>query len=140
MKNTIIFNQLMGQVCWRAWRGGGSAVFLELGKKLPNKNGTEPQQGEYTISLSSSKWSVLEGEKIIFCDDSDLKLVDQLISKLQQLTLKEITFLNNEEVIYFNKNISIKISHPHSIDEWYVLTPSNEISVSGNGISVEDAE
>jgi hypothetical protein len=140
MKNDEIFNQLINQPCWRIWRGGGSAVFFELGKKLTNKDSDKPTQGEFSISLSSVKWSIQKSGKNLFSDDTDYKEMDNQISKLGLLTLKEIKFLDKEEIIEFDDGISVVMKHPRLKDEWYILTPANEVIISGSGVSVEDAE
>lgn len=140
MKNNKFFNQLINQPCWRIWRGGGSTVFFELGKKLANKDGGEPTQGEFTISLSSAKWSIQKNGQTILSDDTDYKEMDDQISQLGLLILKGIQFLDKQELIQFSDNTSVIIEHPHIKDEWYILTPTNEVIISASGVSVEDAE
>lgn len=139
MNSKTIFDQLINQPCWRIWRGGGSAVFFELGKKMIDKGGSEPSQGEFSISLSSAKWSIKKNGKNLLNDDADYKVMDNQISKLGLLILKEIKLLDKQEIIQFD-DISIVINHPRLKDEWYILTPTNEIIISGNGVSIEETE
>lgn len=104
-----------------------------------DKGGSEPSQGEFSISLSSAKWSIKKNGKNLLNDDADYKVMDNQISKLGLLILKEIKLLDKQEIIQFD-DISIVINHPRLKDEWYILTPTNEIIISGNGVSIEETE
>lgn len=122
-----IISELVGNVCWRPWRGVGPVVFLELGEKFPDKKGGELRKGTYTIGLNCH-WQVFKNGELLFNDSLDLKELDQKILLFNQAKLTEIIFNRklHEEIIIFSNGLEIHTYHRNTDDEWHILTPELE--------------
>lgn len=144
MKNiTEIIIELKNKPCWRAWRGAGYTVYLELGDKLPNRPGEqELRKGEFSIGLTSCPWSVYKDDIFLFGTDSSYSEIDEALSILEGKKIQEVT-LNDElniAEIQFSDKILIKISYEDPRDEWCILTSKAEAVISKEKIEINTAE
>src|SRR3989338_1603396 len=80
----------------RAWKGYGSALFLELGKlheELAWENGDEPvttKVGEFTLS-SAGAWKLFKGNKeLLDAENASGIEIKQAMNDLESLTIKSI--------------------------------------------------
>lgn len=122
-----IIRELIGETCWRAWRGVGTAVFFEFGEKLADRKGGEARKGTYTIGLSCP-WQIFQKNIIVFNDTIDLKELDQKILLFNDLKVTEINFdLGlHEDRILFKNGLEIHNYHNRSDDQWHIVTPDLE--------------
>lgn len=122
-----IITELVGNVCWRAWRGVGTVLYFEFGEQLPDKKGGEPRKGTYTLGLSCP-WQVFRGKTLLFNDTFDLKELDEKVLLFNNSRVTEINFEadTHEETICFENGLEIHIYHNGSDDQWHILTPELE--------------
>src|SRR4028119_1531107 len=74
----------------RAWLGYGSAIFLELGALTTGKYKSGRQHGEACIMLEWS-WRVERPKSVFFGSWSHDKKIDNRLSKLERLSILDIT-------------------------------------------------
>lgn len=122
-----IITRLVGNNCWRAWRGVGTALFFEFGEKFPDRKGGELRRGTYTIGLSCP-WQVYQKGVLLFNDTLDLKELDKKILIFNEAKVTEILFDSDlhEEKIVFSNGFEIHTYHNQPNDQWHILTPKLE--------------
>lgn len=122
-----IINQLIGNTCWRAWRGAGPAIFFEFGEKLPDRKGGEPRKGTYSIGFSCP-WQVFKDGQVWFNYSSNLNEMDQKIMSFTNTEMTGIKFDSDlhEETLVFSNGLEIKTYHNQADDQWHILTPEVE--------------
>ena len=112
----IDLSKIINKKISRAWKGYGSALFLELGElhnelAWDNKgDATASLTGEWTLS-SEGAWRFLSGNKIVLdAEKASSAEIKNLIKKFNGLTLKIleineklILHLSNNDVLEFNK-------------------------------------
>ncbi|MEP7167633.1 MAG: hypothetical protein ABI758_06695 [Candidatus Woesebacteria bacterium] len=138
-----IFNQVENQVCWRSWRGAGYTIFLEMGKKFPNRpKEKELKKGEYTIGLTSCPWHVFQNDVLLFGTDSSYAQIDEALPILQGKTIEAI-LLNKDNAtaqLKLTDSILIKIGYQDPRDEWCILTPQEEAVITKEKLEISPAE
>ena len=109
-------NQIINKKISRAWKGYGSALFLELGElhnELAWEKGGKPAvslTGEWTLS-SDGAWNLIKANKeTVDIERLSSVEVKDIIKGLEGLTIKSITvtkklllYLSNNVILEFNK-------------------------------------
>jgi len=124
-----------------AWRGHGSAIFIELGKLDFTKRKNHPK-GEFSIMLDC-EWRI-ENTKSIECgsfceaeaiENALLSLVGDNVTHIETFgTQKELVV-----VLQSGKNI-LSFTSDIGNPEWCMFLPNNKVLVSKNGdVFSEDA-
>lgn len=135
-KDQIISN-LLGSVCWRAWRGAQSVFYLEFGDKFPDRKGGPLARGTYSVGFSCP-WQVLRGEQVVFNSKSEYQVIDDQLALFLNSAITDIRFDPDlhEETLLFSNGLAIRAYHNHPADEWCILTPEEECVVGGRRVGV----
>lgn len=108
--------QIVHKKISRAWKGYGSALFLELGdlhKELAWKKTGEPTTsltGEWTLS-SEGAWKLLrDGKEVLHAEKASSSQIKDVINMVEGLTITVIAMsekmricLSNNDILEFNK-------------------------------------
>lgn len=123
-------NQIINKKILRAWKGYGSALFLELGalhqELVAKKNGETITSlvGEWTLS-SDGAWVLIRDNKEIFDAEkiNDIK-INEYLSELENLTINSVE-LNQKLTLNLSKKYQIIIRRA---DYGFFTLVSNEKS------------
>tara|TARA_R110001592_G_scaffold362628_1_gene677401 strand:- start:5220 stop:5675 length:456 start_codon:yes stop_codon:yes gene_type:complete len=132
-------SELVGAVVSHAWRGHGSALFLELGQLEESPKGNNPK-GEQTIMLDCS-WRVEGKNSIILGSSSDIEEIDKFPGLVIGKTLGKVEFYGRlpEINIKFNNSLwLLTFMTDEGSPEWSIKLKSGEwLGVSDGEFQIE---
>lgn len=124
-KPQSLFAGVIGTRVFRVWRGYRSVFFLECGREV-NK-----RKGAYTVGFDYCPWRILQGGRELVSGNSSLVDIDIQIQKLMDATIIDIHLLPEKDrtILRLGSDIEIETAHERPGNQWYLLSPSQEIVV-----------
>jgi hypothetical protein len=125
---------MIGLPVSRAWRGGGTAIFLEIGEltkeifHCSNGHVVVRQRGQFTAMLEWG-WRVERPQSIYFGSRSTDRLIENRFAKLQQGTIEVVDVVGRlpELVVQLSNGLWV---HSFSTEEgqprWYLTLDRNQ--------------
>jgi hypothetical protein len=135
MKNqSQVISRVYGQNCWRVWRGYGSSLFFELGDVQFTHKSNEARRGKYSLCLDMCRWQILRRNQEVVNSAQDFAEIDSAVKRLEPQKLVKIQILAHlkKTQISFSNDLVILTDHSAPKNQWYLLTPVNELVVGQN--------
>ena len=131
--------ELKGTEVTHAWRGHGSAIFLELGQ-LTDSARSKNASGEQTIAIEWS-WRIEDQNSILLGSWDNEKEIDRFSELVMGATIESINFfttLNEIEISFSNLHRLLSFSTAKGKPEWSIIFKNKDcLSVSENSFHIE---
>jgi hypothetical protein len=130
---------MIGLKLSHAWRGNGSAIFLEIGTLTQDERRNHPQ-GEFSIMLDCS-WRIEKSKSILVGSLATHALIEGQLNKLVGSRVKEVGLFSDlpEIMISFDSNIRILSFEAYETHPaWGLRLPDSRWIGSCNGVLTQE--
>jgi hypothetical protein len=139
------FQPVLGTAPWRVKLGVGSFLTFEFGQRIKTHGHFH---GQWHLWIYLSNWSLFHRDRRLADSDSDRKVIETAIRRLEEISLTEIEVdSRNRETTFLFNDFRLVVSpadYVENVDErddyWIFFMPENEVLAFGPaGIRVEQA-